>query len=86
MTTVDAAVFRWDDPLDFDGQLSDDERMVRDTARDYCQERLMPRILEANRHETFDRAILDEMGALGFLGSTIDGYGCAGDQQRRIRA
>ncbi len=78
MTTVDAAVFRWDDPLEFDGQLNDDERMARDTARDYCQDRLMPRILEANRHETFDRAILDEMGELGFLGSTIDGYGCAG--------
>ncbi len=78
MTTLDAAVFKWDDPLDVDSQLSDAERMVRDTARDYCQERLMPRILEANRHETFDRAILNEMGALGFLGSTIDGYGCAG--------
>ncbi len=78
MTTLDPAVFKWDDPLEFDSQLSDDERLMRDTARDYCQERLMPRILEANRHETFDRAILDEMGELGFLGSTIDGYGCAG--------
>jgi glutaryl-CoA dehydrogenase len=78
MTTLDPAVFKWDDPLDLDSQLSDDERLMRDTARDYCQERLMPRILEANRHETFDRAILNEMGALGFLGSTIDGYGCAG--------
>jgi glutaryl-CoA dehydrogenase len=78
MTTFDAAVFKWDDPLEFDAQLTDDERLMRDTARDYCQERLMPRILEANRHETFDRAILNEMGELGFLGSTIDGYGCAG--------
>jgi glutaryl-CoA dehydrogenase len=78
MTTVDAATFKWDDPLEFDAQLTDDERLMRDTARDYCQERLMPRILEANRHETFDRAILNEMGALGFLGSTIEGYGCAG--------
>jgi glutaryl-CoA dehydrogenase len=78
MTTVDAATFKWEDPLELDGQLTDDERLMRDTARDYCQERLMPRILEANRHETFDRAILNEMGALGFLGSTIDGYGCAG--------
>jgi glutaryl-CoA dehydrogenase len=52
--------------------------MVRDSARDYCQERLMPRILEANRHERFDREILTEMGGLGMLGPTIEGYGCAG--------
>lgn len=73
-----AATFHWDDPLEFDRQLSADERSIRDAARDYCQDRLMPRILEANRHERFDRTILNEMGALGFLGSTIDGYGCAG--------
>ena len=70
--------FRWEDPLLLDDQLDESERAVRDSARAYCQERLMPRVLEANRHERFDRAILDEMGALGFLGSTIDGYGCAG--------
>ena len=52
--------------------------MIRDASRAYCQEKLMPRILEANRHERFDREILNEMGALGFLGSTIEGYGCAG--------
>ena len=52
--------------------------MVRDSARAYCQEKLMPRILKANREEKFDREIMNEMGALGFLGSTIDGYGCAG--------
>ena len=52
--------------------------MVRDTARDYAQDKLMPRILEANRHEIFHREIMTEMGALGLLGSTIDGYGCAG--------
>jgi glutaryl-CoA dehydrogenase len=52
--------------------------MVRDSARAYCQEKLGPRILEAHRHEKFDREILNEMGALGFLGSTIEGYGCAG--------
>ena len=73
-----SAQFRWDDPLLLEGELTESERMVRDAARAYCQERLMPRILEANRHERFDRAILDEMGALGFLGSTIEGYGCAG--------
>jgi glutaryl-CoA dehydrogenase len=71
-------VFQWEDPLLFEEQLTADERMVRDSARAYCQEKLMPRILEANRHEKFDRAVIDEMGALGFLGPTIEGYGCAG--------
>jgi glutaryl-CoA dehydrogenase len=78
LTTETPALFRWDDPLHFDGQLTDSERAVRDAARAYCQEKLMPRVLEANRHEHFDREIFREMGALGFLGSTIDGYGCAG--------
>ncbi|WP_308367153.1 MULTISPECIES: acyl-CoA dehydrogenase [unclassified Microbulbifer] len=68
----------WDDILLLDRQLTDEERMVRDTAREYCQTQLMPRVLEANRHEIFDREIMTEMGALGLLGSTIDGYGCAG--------
>ena len=71
-------VFQWQDPFLLDQQLTDDERLVRDSAHAYCQERLQPRILEANRHETFDRAILNEMGEMGFLGSTIEGYGCAG--------
>jgi glutaryl-CoA dehydrogenase len=70
--------FKWDDPLLLDDQLAEDERMVRDSARTYAQERLMPRILEANRHERFDRAVFAEMGSLGFLGPTIEGYGCAG--------
>jgi glutaryl-CoA dehydrogenase len=70
--------FQWDDPLLLEEQLSDDERMVRDAARAYCQEKLMPRVLEANRHEKFDRAVMNEMGSLGFLGSTLSGYGCAG--------
>ncbi len=72
------APFTWDDPLLLDDLLSEDERLVRDAARAYCQDKLMPRILEANRHEIFDREIMNEMGALGFLGSTIEGYGCAG--------
>ncbi len=73
------ARFAWEDPLLLEDQLSEEERMVRDAARDYCQDKLMPRILEANRHETFDRSIMTEMGALGFLGSTIpEDYGCAG--------
>ena len=62
--------FQWDDPLLLEEQLTEDERMVRDTARAYCQEKLMPRVLEANRHERFDREIMNEMGALGFLGPT----------------
>jgi glutaryl-CoA dehydrogenase len=70
--------FKWDDPFLLDEQLGEDERQIRDAARDYCQDKLMPRILEANRHEKFDRAVLNEMGALGFLGPTIEGYGCAG--------
>jgi glutaryl-CoA dehydrogenase len=70
--------FAWEDPLLVEDQLSEEERMLRDAARAYAQERLMPRILEANRHERFDRAIMTEMGELGLLGPTIEGYGCAG--------
>jgi glutaryl-CoA dehydrogenase len=61
-----------------DDQLTADERMVRDSAHAFCQGKLMPRILDANRHEKFDREIMSEMGAMGFLGSTIEGYGCSG--------
>jgi len=71
-------VFRWEDALRLDDELTAEERLVRDSARDYCRERLMPRILEANRRERFDREILSELGELGMLGSTIEGYGCAG--------
>jgi glutaryl-CoA dehydrogenase len=70
--------YRWEDSLLFDEQLSDEERMVRDSARAYCQEKLMPRVLSAHRQERFDREVFTEMGALGFLGSTLEGYGCAG--------
>jgi glutaryl-CoA dehydrogenase len=70
--------FRWEDPLLFDEQLSNEERMVRDSARAYCQDKLMPRVLLAHRQERFDREVFTEMGALGFLGSTLEGYGCAG--------
>lgn len=74
-----ATPFAWEDPLLLDLQLTEEERMVRDAARDYCRDRLMPRILEANRHERFDREIMNEMGALGFLGATLpETYGCAG--------
>ena len=70
--------FQWDDALLLDDQLSEDERAIRDAARDYCQEKLFPRILDANRHERFDRAIMTEMGELGLLGPTLHTHGCAG--------
>lgn len=70
--------FQWDDPLLLDEQLSDEERLIRDTARHYAQDRLAPRILELNRRETFDRSIFEELGQLGFLGTIVEGYGCAG--------
>jgi glutaryl-CoA dehydrogenase len=71
--------FKWDDPFLLNDQLTDEERMIRDTARKYCQDKLMPRVLEANRNEIFHREIMDEMGSLGLLGSTIpEEYGGAG--------
>ena len=71
--------FPWDDPLLLDDQLTQDERMIQDAARQYAQQKLMPRVLEANRHERFDREIMTEMGALGMLGATLPPeYGCAG--------
>ncbi len=72
------AKFKWDDPFLIEEQLGEEERLVAETARAYCQEKLMPRVVEANRHERFDREIFNELGALGLLGSTIKGYGCAG--------
>ncbi len=66
------------DPFLLEDQLTEEERMVRQTAHDYCQDNLMPRVLEANRHEKMDTSIFREMGELGLLGATIDGYGCAG--------
>ncbi len=73
--------FKWEDPLCLDELLSEEDRMIRDTAHSYCQDKLMPRILEANRHEKFDPSIMKEMGALGLLGPFIDGYGCPGVSQ-----
>ncbi|KAK2102448.1 hypothetical protein P7K49_020115 [Saguinus oedipus] len=70
--------FDWQDPLVLEEQLTTDEILIRDTFRTYCQERLMPRILLANRNEVFHREIISEMGELGVLGPTIKGYGCAG--------
>ena len=66
------------DPFLFDAQLSEEERAVQNTARSYAREKLMPRILDANRHERFDAEIMREMGGLGLIGVTISTHGCAG--------
>ena len=72
------AVFDWSDPFALESALSEEERMVRDTARAFSRGELAPRVVEAFREERVDRGLFRELGALGFLGSTIDGYGCAG--------
>lgn len=76
--TLSGGHFQWDDPLLIEAQLTDEEKMIRDTARQYAQEKLAPRIRDWNRNETFDRAVMREMGELGFLGAPLEGYGCAG--------
>ncbi len=78
---ADRAPFDWQDPLLLDELLTDDERMVRDTAHDFAQEHLLPGIIEANRHEKFDPAIMKEMGRLGLLGAYLKDYGCPGVSQ-----
>src|SRR5256712_7638803 len=73
------AAFNWEDPLDLESELTEEERMVRDTARGYAQDKLMPRVLTAFREERFDPEIVTEMGALGLLGATLpEQYGGAG--------
>ena len=72
------AKFNWEDPFMLMDQLSDDERAIVEAAHTFCQEKLQTRVLMAARHEKFDREIMNEAGAMGFLGSTIEGYGCAG--------
>jgi glutaryl-CoA dehydrogenase len=73
------AKLNWEDPLLLDDLLTDDERMIRDTARSYAQDKLLPRVIEAYREEKTDRAIFNEMGELGLLGVTLpEEYGCAG--------
>ncbi len=79
MSDRQKAQFEWADPFLLEDQLTEEERMIRDSAHSYCQEKLMPRVLEANRHERFDREIMTEMGEMGLLGMTIpEDYGCAG--------
>lgn len=70
--------YRWEDPLNLESLLTEEEAAIRDTAHEYCQENLLPRVLEGWRTEEFDYNVLPEMGKLGLLGSTISGYGCAG--------
>ena len=71
--------FAWEDPFLLDDQLSDEERLIRDSARGFADDRLLPGVVEANRHERFDRGIMNDMGAAGFLGATLpEKYGCAG--------
>jgi glutaryl-CoA dehydrogenase len=76
---TDAKTFRWEDPLDLNGQLSEDERMIGEAARQYAREKLLPRVVSAYAEERFDREIMNEMGEMGFLGPTLpEEYGCAG--------
>jgi glutaryl-CoA dehydrogenase len=75
---ADSKTFAWDDPFLLEDQLTEDERQIRDMARDFAQSTLMPQILEMNRHERFDPALMREFGKLGFLGANITEYGCAG--------
>ncbi len=71
--------FNWQDPLLLDSVLSEEERIIRDSAHQYCQEQLFPRVLDANRNEVFHREIMNELGELGLLGCTLpEKYGCAG--------
>jgi len=78
MKTNVKAKFKWEDPFMLEDQLSDDERAIQEAAHQFCQDKLQTRVLMAARHEKFDREIMNEAGAMGFLGSSIEGYGCAG--------
>lgn len=76
--TLIGGKFRWDDPFLLEAQFTDEERLIRDTARQYAQEKLTPRVRDWNRREDFDPVVMREMGELGFLGAQLEGYGCAG--------
>ncbi|MGJ3648145.1 acyl-CoA dehydrogenase [Sphingomonas sp. GlSt437] len=78
MTTTSWPSFDWTDPFLLAAALTDEERMIRDTARSFCEAELKPIVKAANRHETYDRDLIRRFGAAGLLGPTIDGYGCAG--------
>jgi glutaryl-CoA dehydrogenase len=76
--TLSSGRFSWEDPLLTESLLTEEERLIRDSARTFAQERLQPRIVQANRSESFDPAVMRELGSMGFLGATLNGYGCAG--------
>jgi len=76
--TAAMSTFQWSDPFDLESQLTEEEILIRDTFRSYCQEKLMPRIIESNRNEVYHPEVVREMGEIGVLGPTIKGYGCAG--------
>lgn len=76
--TQQKPVYHWDDPLLFDEQLTEEERMIKDAARQFAQEKLQPIVIDAFHNEHFDRSLMVEMGQAGLLGATIHGYGCAG--------
>jgi glutaryl-CoA dehydrogenase len=76
--TLIGGQFDWEDPFRIEDQLTSEERMIRDTAREYAQGKLMPRIKDWNRREYFDPAVMREFGELGFLGAPLEGYGCTG--------
>jgi glutaryl-CoA dehydrogenase len=79
MTQAKRVSFDWQDPMFLEQQLDEDERMIRDATREYCQQQLLPRVLQAHRDEVFDREIMNEFGELGLLGATLpEEYGCAG--------
>lgn len=75
---MSSVLFSWEDPFFLSDQLSGEEKLIQDSANRYAQEQLLPRIFEANRHETYDLNVFKELGELGFLGMTIKGHGCAG--------
>jgi glutaryl-CoA dehydrogenase len=77
-STASGTKFDWEDPLNLESLLTEEEKAIRDTAYAYCQENLMPRVLHGWRTEEFDPKIFPEMGSVGLLGPTIKGYGCAG--------
>lgn len=73
-----SAIFKWEDPLDLESNLNSEEIMVRNQFRAYCNEKLLPRVIEANRKEHFDKKIIKELGDIGVLGCTVKGFGAAG--------
>ena len=83
--TQEKVTFDWQDPLLLENQLSDEERMIRDAARGYCQDKLMPRVISANREERFDREIMTELGEQGLLGATVaEEFGGGGASTSRL--